>query len=378
MKMTDADSGRPTRMPRRHGVAWLAAVSASLAAPLALAQTSQVTIYGIVDIGPTYVTSQGGKSNLRMDAGTLQQSRIGFRGTEELGDGYSAFFALENGFNLDDGSMATSGNLFSRDSRVGLKGGFGTVSAGRQANATVDAIAPYAASMLAYGPSYLSTHPGDHDRVLNIPTDNSLKYTSPSFAGVTMIAAYGFGEQAGDNKQNSLRNAGLSYVNGPLSLGAAYLWSSGSNVSSSALLASSSNPFGATGSADVLKSAALGGSYQFENVLLHGNVTQSRFSLARQTARTYEIGTRINLSSALVLGSDYSYTDVQRRARLNILTLSAAYYLSKRTNLYVVAANESVSGNNASGTPLTAQLFTMSAASGAHQSALHMGIRHTF
>ncbi|MFJ3057228.1 porin [Herbaspirillum sp. NPDC087042] len=343
-----------------------------------VAQTSQVTIYGILDIGPTYVSNQGGKSNWRMDAGTLQQSRIGFRGTEDLGGGYAAFFALENGFNLDDGSMATANVLFSRDSRVGLKGGFGSVSLGRQSNATVDAIAPYAASMLAYGPSYLSTHPGDHDRVLNIPTDNSVKYTTASLGGFTGIVTYGFGEQAGDNKQNSTRNAGLSYVNGPLSLGAAYLWASGSNVTNAALLSTSSNPFGATGSGDVLRSVALGGSYQFERVFVHGNATQSNFGLSNRTARTYEIGSRWNLSDALVLGADYSHTDVRAQAGLNIVSLSAAYYLSRRTNLYVVAANENVSGTNAAGTPLTAQLFTMSASSGSTQRVLHLGVRHTF
>lgn len=343
-----------------------------------MAQTSQVTIYGILDIGPTYVSNQGGKSNWRMDAGTLQQSRIGFRGTEDLGGGYSAFFALENGFNLDDGSMATSNVLFSRDSRVGLKGGFGSVSFGRQSNATVDAIAPYAASMLAYGPSYLSTHPGDHDRVLNIPTDNSMKYTTPNIGGFTGIATYGFGEQAGDSKQSSTRNAGLSYVNGPLSLGAAYLWASGSNVTSSALLSAASNPFGTTGSADVLRSFALGGSYQFDRVFVHGNATQSNFGLSNRTARTYEIGSRFHVSDVTVLGADYSYTNVQAQARLNIVSLSAAYYFSKRTNLYVVAANESVSGTNAAGTPLTAQLFTMPASSGSTQRVVHFGIRHTF
>ncbi|WP_050463366.1 porin [Herbaspirillum autotrophicum] len=345
---------------------------------LSAAASAQVTIYGILDIGPTYVTNQGGKSNVRMDAGTLQQSRIGFRGTEDLGGGYSAFFSLENGFNLDDGSMATANNLFSRDSRVGLKGPFGSISAGRQSNATVDAIAPYAASMLAYGPSYLATHPGDHDRVLNIPTDNSLKYTTPNFAGFTGIVSYGFGEVAGDTKQNSSRNAGVSYINGPLSLGASYLWSSGNNVTSAALLSASSNPFGPTSAADVLRSLALGASYQFEQVFVHGNATQSKFGLSSQTARTYEIGSKINLSPTIVLGADYSYTDVKSRAKLNILSLSASYLLSKRTNLYVVAANESVSGTNANGTPLTAQLFTLPASSTSRQTALHMGIRHTF
>lgn len=349
------------------------------ALPLFAASASaQVTIYGILDIGPTYVTNQGGKTNLRMDSGTLQQSRLGFKGTEDLGGGYSAFFNLESGFNIDDGTMATAGNLFSRDSRVGLKGPFGALSAGRQSNATVDALAPYAASMLAYGPTYYTTHPGDHDRVLNIPTDNSLKYTSPSFSGVTGILSYGFGEQAGDNKQNSSRNAGLSYVNGSLSLGASSLWSSGSNLTNAALLSASSNPFGATSSRDVLRSSGLGASYQFAKVLVHGNVTQSHFSLSNVTARTYEIGSRITAADTIVLGADYSYTDVRDRARLKIISLSASYFLSKRTSLYVVAANESVSGTNAAGTPLTAQLFTLPTSNSSRQNALHMGIRHTF
>jgi predicted porin len=345
---------------------------------LATTAYAQVTIYGILDIGPTYITNQGGRSNTRIDSGTLQQSRIGFKGTEDLGDGYSAFFALENGFNLDDGSMATANNLFSRDSRLGLKGGFGTVSLGRQSNATVDALAPFASSMLAYGPSYLSVHPGNYDRLLNVPTDNSIKYASPVFGGLSAVGFYAFGEQAGDSKQNSTRNVSLSYANGPLTLGASYLWTSGSNITSTAFLGTASNPFGATGTSDVLSSAGAGASYKFDSLLVHGNVTQSSFGLANTTGRTYEIGSKISVSSAVTLGIDLSHTTVADRARLNTLALSAVYSLSKRTDVYVVAASENVSGTNSTGTPLTAQLFTLPASSTSRQTALQMGIRHSF
>jgi GBP family porin len=340
--------------------------------------SADVTIFGLVDIGPTYVSNQGGKSAVRMDAGTLQQSRLGFRGTEDLGSGYSTFFALEAGYNIDDGNMATANTLFSRDARVGLKTPFGAFSLGRQANATVDAIFPYAASMLAYGPSYYATHPGNHDRVLNMPTDNSVKYTTPSFNGLTATVLYAAGEKAGDSKQDSTRNASVSYVNGRLSLGAAYLWRSGANLSNSALLAASANPFGATGSTDELKSAAIGGSYRFDRVFVHANATQSDFKLSGARARGIEIGSKVDAAANVILGADFSYTDVADRANLRILTLSASYVLSKRTNLYVAGASESVSGTTASGAALTAQLFTLPTSSTARQRALHGGLRHTF
>lgn len=353
-----------------------------LASVLPLAASSafavDVTMYGIVDIGPTYVNNQEGHSITRMDAGTLQQSRLGFKGVEELGGGYSAFFQLESGFNIDTGMMATANNLFSRDARVGLKGNFGTVSLGRQANATVDALAPYSAAMLGYGPTYLANHPGDHDRVLNIPTDNSIKYTTPTFGGFNAIVAYAFGEQAGSTRQNSTRNAALTYRNGAWSLGASYLWQSGANVTNLALLAPSANPFGATGAADVLRSAGVGGSYKFGQSFVHGLLTQSKFGLSGVTARTLELGMKYQTATPWVLGLDYSRTKVVDRADYDILTASAAYYLSKRTNLYVTGALENVSGTTVAGTPLTAQLFTLPSSSTGHQRALHSGLRHTF
>ncbi|WP_338759442.1 porin [Massilia sp. METH4] len=343
------------------------------------ATAAEITTYGIVDIGPTYVSNQGGKSMTRMDAGTLQQSRLGFKGVEDLGGGLSAFFQLEIGYNLDTGTLATANTLFSRDARVGLKGGFGTISLGRQANATVDALAPYSAAMLGYGPSYLATHPGNHDRILNIPTDNSIKYATPSFAGLTAIVAYGFGEQAGDSRQNSTRNVALTYQNGAWSLGASYLWQSGVNVTNLSLLAPSANPFGATGASDVLRSAGIGASYKFaEWSFVHGNLTQSKFGISGVTARTLELGMRYQATDLWVLGGDYAYTRVVARADYDALAVSASYYFSKRTNLYITGALQNASGTTVDGAPLTAQLFTLGNSSTGRQRALHTGLRHVF
>jgi len=348
------------------------------ALPLAAATAhADVTIYGILDIGPTHVDNVGGKSANQMDAGTLQQSRLGFKGEEKLMGNTVAFFQLESGFNIDTGALATANTLFSRDARVGLKGDFGMVSLGRQANATVDALAPFSAAMLGYGPSYMAAHPGNHDRILNIPTDNSIKYTTPSFGGLNAVVLYGAGEQAGNTRQNSVRNAALTYKSGAFSAGASYLWQSGSNVTNAALLAPAANPYGATGAADVLRSSGIGAGYNFGTTYLHGILSQSKFGLSGTTVRSLEVGVKYP-TGPWVLGADVTHTRVVDRADIDVLIVSAAYYLSKRTNLYATLASADADGSNAAGTPLSAQIFTLGASSDGQQRALHLGLRHVF
>ena len=144
---------------------------AVLAATGAYAQSS-VTLYGIVeattDIGynrtvdtntttNTFNAAGGGvsstvsstngsqKNNFRIQDGNSQgtgTSRVGFRGTEDLGGGLKANFLMEMGIRVDDGCVTTAGavcssgpsggNLFGRNAWGGLSGGFGEVRLGRQ------------------------------------------------------------------------------------------------------------------------------------------------------------------------------------------------------------------------------------------------------
>src|SRR5690606_10200795 len=98
----------------------------------ALAQSS-VTIYGVADAGIAY-TDNGNPAGEQwsVESGQQSGSRLGFKGTEDLGGGLSAIFTLESGFNLDNGTSAQGGRLFGRQAWVGLNGGFGTVKLGRQ------------------------------------------------------------------------------------------------------------------------------------------------------------------------------------------------------------------------------------------------------
>src|SRR5471032_2776238 len=83
---------------------------------------SNVTIYGIVDAG--IVSERGGAAGnvSKVTSGAASASRLGFKGTEDLGGGLSAVFKLESGVRIDDGSLDnTNSQLFNRESWVGLK-----------------------------------------------------------------------------------------------------------------------------------------------------------------------------------------------------------------------------------------------------------------
>jgi general bacterial porin, GBP family len=83
----------------------------SVLASAAHAQSS-VTLYGLIDVGITYtnsqLTSHGGHSNWQETSGSVDGSRWGLRGAEDLGGGLKAIFTLENGFNVNNGTLGQS------------------------------------------------------------------------------------------------------------------------------------------------------------------------------------------------------------------------------------------------------------------------------
>ncbi|WP_222838972.1 porin, partial [Enterococcus faecium] len=82
----------------------LAVLIAGSFAATASAQ-SNVTIYGIVDAGIVRETGGAAGDVTKLTSGIGSQSRIGFRGTEDLGNGLSAIFTLESGYKIDDGAI---------------------------------------------------------------------------------------------------------------------------------------------------------------------------------------------------------------------------------------------------------------------------------
>ena len=121
----------PAKRPLRACLARLAPLAMLAAAGGAQAQTgSSVTLYGHLDTGIEHLTNvQGGGSLTRMPGLTgTAPSRWGLRGSEDLGGGLSAVFALESGFGPDAGTFNQGGRGFGRQAWVGLSGGWGSVS----------------------------------------------------------------------------------------------------------------------------------------------------------------------------------------------------------------------------------------------------------
>jgi predicted porin len=183
----------------------VAAVSA-LAAGGALAQSS-VTVYGRVNL-TVEQTELADKKIVKVENNA---SRIGFKGTEDLGGGLKANFILEHGFNIDNG--AASGAFWGRQSEVNLAGGFGMVRLG---NFTSEA---YFATA-----DYISMHNHDtgnsEDKLYAYlgRNGNKIAYRTPEFIkGLTAEAAISLGE--GAPGQTRTYDGAINYAMGPLQLG---------------------------------------------------------------------------------------------------------------------------------------------------------------
>ncbi len=175
--------------------------------------SNPVTLYGRINV--SYEQSRdNGKSTGRV---VNNASYLGVRGREDLGGGLSAEFQIESGVAVDDG---TSGTLASRDSWVGIVGGFGTLRLGRITSplyyATVDRV---------------SMHNHDAgtsaDRLFNLAAhgslrnSNSLYYKSPSLGPLNIELQHAFLTETGKNGDRA-SNITVSYNGGPLYVGGGY------------------------------------------------------------------------------------------------------------------------------------------------------------
>ena len=182
---------------------------------------SSVTIYGMVDAG--IVSEHGGKAGAveKITSGVGGQSRLGFKGVEDLGNGLSTIFVLESGFKIDDGTQDTSGSLFNRQALVGLSSKeLGAVTLGRQNT-------PWYNTLTSVADPFGANYAGSAKNLLpaggsNTRTSNTLQYSTPVVSGFSGDAAYSAGEQAGDNKAGRQWGADAQFKQGPLTVRAAY------------------------------------------------------------------------------------------------------------------------------------------------------------
>ncbi len=197
-------------------IAVLAATSSA-----AFAQ-SNVTIYGILDAG---ITSErgGAQGNVtKVTSGAASASRLGFKGTEDLGGGLSAIFKLEAGVKVDDGALDnTNSVLFNREAYVGLSSKTaGSLTIGRQ-------YTPYYEVLRDIGDPFAMGYAGTSKNLFPVAgymtrNSNAVVYKTPNLNGVTGAVSYSLGEQNGDASAARQVGGSLGYSNGPLNVAVAY------------------------------------------------------------------------------------------------------------------------------------------------------------
>jgi predicted porin len=182
---------------------------------------SGVTIYGLADMG--LVQENGGKNGsvTKVSSGIGATSRLGFRGTEDLGGGLSAIYTLEAGIFMDTGAIDSPGSIFNRQSFVGLKSKeMGTVTLGRQYTPMYNALSqvadPFGAGYAGSAKNLMPSAGAD------TRTSNTVVYATPVINGLGADFAYSLGEQAGSSKAGRQVGASLIYSNGPLNARLAY------------------------------------------------------------------------------------------------------------------------------------------------------------
>lgn len=272
----------------------------------------------------------------QLSSGGLSSSRLGFRGTEDLGGGLKANFVLEKGINLASGAAGA----FDRQSWVGLSGGFGEFQLGNTYTAYDNVVggADPALDANLFDPTAILA---SRNYVSN-PTSN-ITYITPTFNGFTGYVSY---SMVGNGSGNALTSFALNYANGPLSVSLAYQDQVDFATASAA--------------ADLVdKMTSVVGSYDFGAVKLLAGY--GRTSLG--DAKDYFVGADVPLSPQLTLSVGYASTKTPALARGSSYGATLAYALSKRTTVYAGYRNDNASAvaNN-----------------GGVDSRLGVGLRHAF
>jgi predicted porin len=343
------------------------AVGAAIFSMSLSAQTT-VQIYGIADAGVEYVnnvpvgaTGSPTASVVRLQSGNESSSRIGFRGREELDGGLAAIFTLENGFALDNGTLAQGGRLFGRQAYVGLAGRNGEIQLGRQTTVIYDfgvAFDPISAARYAtsvFDPAYFSR------------ADNAVKYVG-SFGGLKVEGQYSFGydslianggEVPGAFKVGKEMGAHASYAADRFQIGAAYDRQNGTSVATAA----NQNQRMVVGGSLDFKPVRLLAGYQRQMVETGPTTTANKLYWA---ALRYTPDAAVTLTPAV-----YVYDPAGSSNKSTMFTVLGSYALSKRTDLYSQLAFMKNQGAATLG-------MSGKVNPGNNQRALTVGVRHVF
>jgi len=299
-----------------------------------------VQLYGLLDTFTMYARN-GGQSIARMGSDSGKFSNIhaasdsywGLRGGEDLGDGVSVQFRLENAMRMSNGTMRHPGALFDREASIAVSSAsWGTVKLGKQFAAVVSHTAdPFFFSEVfspAASAGQLAVDQGPGAAVIQTRVSDAISWQTPSMNGLVVQALY-----ARRNRRELISmNSGGGPANGDTGILATY----------------TSGPWVVAGSYNALRPAAPG-SFRTDLYVASaayvagGQQTSILYSLMRPTAPGTISAQILSLGSLWQQGSHMFRGSLLYRALNGISDhtiggmLGYDYQLSKRSSVYTRA-----------------------------------------
>jgi predicted porin len=298
---------------------------------------SNVTLYGLVDM---YVGQESTKLSIGgttasvktagLESGGLNGSRWGVRGSEDLGGGLKANFQLESSISADTG--ASTG--FTRTSKVGLSGGFGSIDFGRQYTRMFNLLDTYdAQGTNNFSAAYNAVAAG----VLgtSVRWDNSIVYSTPAMGGFSASAQYAFAENAtasvtpGLAGVSSGRSLGLlaGYSTGPVSVQVAFETTKNGDPTAAAVA-----------NAPSTKTTGLGASYDFGMLKAYAQFMNQKDGVVNGVRENaYVLGVSVPMGAGTFnagYGSEQQKTAGVKSGKASSIGVEYRYDLSKRTTVY--------------------------------------------
>ncbi len=345
----------------------------------ALADGNSVQLYGLIDLGVTHFSGGAAGNVTQLSSGVQSGSRIGLKGTEDLGGGLKAMFQVETGFcaNGNTGAAGSSAyctggpggpGFMGRQAYAGLTGDFGTVMAGRIYSLSFDdqaTIDPF-----GYGLTGSISNIG----TVGVPArvSQALAYVSPNMSGFTLAGAYVFGAGlqylpaavAGNEQYHTTGGYNLQggYANGPVAATLTYLRVNAANGNA------------------LIKDIQVSGSYNFgvAKVAAYYSDNKPDSATGLDEMKAYMVGATVPVGPGSLLAS---YTNLKNSTVSNAgakqYAIGYTYSLSKRTNLYTSYAHIS----NDTGAAYAVGDSTdggFAPALGQSSSGFAVGLRHQF
>ncbi|HEX9173663.1 MAG TPA: porin, partial [Telluria sp.] len=284
--------------------------------PALAAAQSSVTIYGVADAA---IASEdnGPSRNTVINSGNQSSSRIGFRGTEDLGYGLKALFNIEAGVAIDTGAGDPAG-LFQRRAVVGVQHAYGTLTIGRE----YSPIASIAAATDILGQGFYGSNLSSFGTNPAFPRltrrlANSVNIKSTPWRGFALLAAYsaapGGNEPVSPAPSNNLKGVAVEYANGPFYFGGGF---------------------------HVLKRLPTGDDKEYA---LGAGFTFNQFDIKANGLIADQEGPdnrfqQYNLGASMTMGPNKFFLNGQHNKlpgiKGNSFAIAYSYNLSKRTNLY--------------------------------------------